>query len=88
MSKKIKAVYLLASVFDDEVNMIENEAVNMLSNLSFCLLSLNGGDQFVLRILVGIFLKNEKFFCEQFCCKFAHCWVLNYLKAFARKEKI
>ena len=32
-----------------------------ISNLSFCLLSLNGGDQFVLRIIVGIFveIKNQ-----------------------------
>ena len=48
MSKKIKAVYFLASVFDDEVNMIENEAMNMLSNLSLCLLSLDSADEFVL----------------------------------------
>ena len=50
MSKKIKAVYLLVSVFDDEVNMIENEAVNMLSNLSLCLLSLDSADEFVLEL--------------------------------------
>ena len=48
MSKKIKAVYLLASVFNDEVNLIENEVVNMLSNLSLCLLSLDSADEFVL----------------------------------------
>ena len=71
MSKKIKAVYFLASVFDDEVNMIENEAMNMLSNLSLCLLSLDSADEFVLEkkyhifkispVLLALVSKNFKF---------------------------